>query len=458
MNEILFLLLGLVAGITITWMIRKLLLEKDYVSKSEMDNLKNSFSVLQMEKGKMDERLRLLEISEKEAKENLGFKIEQLSSANQAKGRLEEANKGLLERLDTQKSDLEQIGQGFQKEFQLLAGTILDEKAKSFNDLQEKSLKTILDPLKINIREFKEEFESKLNHEAREKGSLSEQIKQMMSLNKNLSDQADNLTKALSNNVKQQGDWGEEILESILQYTGLQKDIQYFVQQSSKNDEGDTIRPDVIVKYPDGRALVIDSKVSLVHFTRYCAEETAEDQAFQLGLLLNSFKQHITGLSAKNYHDVTDALDLVMMFIPNEAAYISAMQADTSLWQFAYSKRVVLLSPTNLIPAMKLVADMWQKDAVNRNAMEIAEKAGKLYDKLAGFIDNFEKIGGQLDKAHETWHDARKQLYKGRGNVLSQAEQMKKLSIKTARQLPASLIDEALFEDGVQEDELPEGL
>lgn len=455
MIENIYLLVALTVGIVITWIIRKLLFERDYVSKSRLDNVTNELTELGKEKAKLEGSYAGLVVSDQEKKDLLKVKEVEIDLLGKANSRLITEKEGLLESLKTQKEEMGKMGENLQREFKLLAGTILDEKTKSFNGIQESSLKNLLDPLKINIKEFKEEFETKLNNEAKEKGSLSEQIKQMMAQNKNLSDQADNLTRALSNNVKQQGDWGEGILESILQYTGLQKNIQYFVQQSSKNDDGETIRPDVIVKYPDGRALVIDSKVSLLHHTRYCAAETPEDQAFQLGQLNNSLRQHITGLSAKNYHDVTDALDLVMMFVPNEAAYITAMQADTTLWQFAYSKRVVLLSPTNLIPAMKLVADMWQKDAVNRNAMEIAEKAGKLYDKLAGFIDNFEKIGGQLDKAHETWHEARKQLNKGRGNVLSQAEQMKKLSIKTAKQLPASLIEEALFEDGIEDDKLP---
>lgn len=209
----------------------------------------------------------------------------------------------------------------------------------------------------------------------------------------------------------------------------------------------------MIVKYPDGRALVIDSKVTLVHHTRYCAAETAEEQELHLGQLLNSIKQHINGLSGKNYQSVIDALDLIMMFVPNEAAYITAMQADRSLWQYAFSKRVVIISPTNLIPAMKLVSDMWQKDAVNRNAVEIAEKAGKVYDKLAGFIDNFEKIGWQLDKAHETWHEAQKQLWKGKGNLLSQADQLKQLQVKTSKQLPVVLIEQALLEDGISDAE-----
>ncbi|MBK6827115.1 MAG: DNA recombination protein RmuC [Chitinophagaceae bacterium] len=453
MNNLLFLIIGLSAGIVFTWIVRKLFFEKYYVQKTELIEKERLLSEVGLEIARWEVKYNHLQhIMLNTSSEREKFKIEK-EGEMQARIRLESENKNLQEKLASQKQDLEQIGQKFQTEFKLLAGQILDEKTKSFNSIQETSLKNLLDPLKTNIKEFKTEFESKLNQEAIEKGSLSQQIRQMLELNQHLSAQADNLTKALSNNVKQQGDWGEGILESILQYTGLQKDIQYFVQQSSKNEEGDTIRPDVIVKYPDGRALVIDSKVSLVHHTRFCSAETPEEQAQHLGQLLNSLKQHINGLSGKNYQSVNDALDLVMMFVPNESAYITALQTDTGLWQYAYSKRVVLISPTNLIPAMKLVADMWQRDAINQNAVEIAEKAGKLYDKLAGFIDNFEKIGGQLDKAHETWQEAQKQLYKGRGNLLSQAEQMKKLQVKTSKQLPAALTEQAMLEDGIDEEE-----
>ena len=165
--------------------------------------------------------------------------------------------------------------------------------------------------------------------------------------------------------------------------------------------------------------------------------------------MLNSIKQHIDGLSRKDYHNVTDALDLVMMFVPNEAAYITTMQADHELWQYAFKKRVMLISSTNLIPALKLVSDMWQKDAIGKNAIDIADKASKIYDKLAGFIENFDKIGGQIEKAHTSWTDAQKQLHKGKGNLLSQAEQMKRMQVKTSRQLPTALVEEALFEDGI---------
>lgn len=454
-DSIILIIASFITGVILTWIIRKLLFEKNHVEKNEFDNLNSKFNNLTLEKVVLEAGYNELKKTEGKIQNEIKDIQTELSSEKAANAKLKAEAEFKQEKLDTQKKEIENIGEKFENQFKILAGSILEEKTQSFNTLQSTSLKNLLDPLKQNIKDFKEEFESKLNNEAKEKGSLSQQIKQMMDLNKNLSTQADNLTKALSNNVKQQGDWGEEILESILQYAGLQKDIQYFVQQQSKNNDGNTIQPDIIVKYPDGRSLVIDSKVSLVHYNRYCAVNTPEEQLLHLGQLINSLKQHIDGLSRKDYQDIAGALDFIIMFVPIEAAYITAMQVEHELWQYAYKKRVMLISPTNLIPAMKLVADIWQRDAINRNAIEIADKASKLYDKLAGFIENFEKIGGQIEKAHSTWHDAQKQLYKGKGNLLSQAEQMKRLQVKTSKQIPIDLTEQALLEDGIDMDESP---
>lgn len=447
-------LIAIIAGGLIAFPIRKIFFERNFIDKKKYDELAAQNQQLQIEMRIQEQDL--LHVNNQLIKESSQTQElqKQLSSSEQQATRLQTELQFKEEHVHQQKEILENTRREMEREFQLLAGKILDEKAKTFKDQQENSLTTLLEPLKTNIKEFKQEFEAKLNHEAKEKGSLSEQIRQMLQLNQNLSKQADNLTKALSNNVKQQGDWGEGILESILEYAGLQKDIQYFVQLQTQNEEGITIRPDIVVKYPDGRALVIDSKVSLVHHNRFCAAESVDEQSIHLNNLTGSFKQHIDGLSKKNYQSITDALDLVIMFVPNEAAYITVMQADYELWQYAYKKRILLISPTNLIPAMKIVADMWQKDAIGKNAMEIAEKAGKLYDKLAGFVDNFERVGAQLEKAQDTWKDAYKQLYTGKGNLVSQAEQMRKMQIKASKQLPVALTDHASLQEGTEETEI----
>jgi len=443
-------------GIVLAWIIRKLLFEKNYVAKEELIANGNKIQELAIENGKLEVRHNLVKENEAKLKASLIESQSNYEKINEKLIHAEALNSHLVEKQETQTQDMEKIGQKFETNFKLLASQILDQKTEQFNRNQEAGLDAILKPLKDNIKTFKEEFETKYKTESDDRISLREQIKHMMDLNKTLSSQADNLTKALTNNVKQQGDWGEEILESILEYAGLQKNIQYFVQQQSQNNEGVTIRPDIILKYPDGRSLVIDSKVSLVHYSRFCSTDNQAEQSTHLSQMLNSIKQHIDGLSRKDYHDVTDALDLVLMFVPNEAAYIKTMQADHELWHYAFKKRVMLISATNLIPALKLVADMWQKDAIGKNAMEIADKAGKIYDKLAGFVENFEKIGGQIEKAHNSWTDAQKQLHKGKGNLLSQAEQMKRMQVKTSKQLSPTLIEYALFEDGIEPEDTTE--
>lgn len=367
--------------------------------------------------------------------------------------RLETQLRYNTEKLDHQKHEIENIGNKFENQFKVLANQILEEKKNAFNKDQESSLKAILDPLKENITSFKQEFSAKLKTESDDRISLREQVVHMMTLNQTLAEQANNLTQAFRGSVKHQGNWGEMILESILEYTGMQKDIHYFVQHRTTNDEGDSIQPDILVKYPDSRTIVIDSKVSLVHYENFYKSTEPLAQQQQLALLVRSIKTHIDGLSGKSYQDVTNSLDFVMMFIPVEAAYITAMQTDPTLWQYAYKKRIILISPTNIITAMKLVNDMWQKDSIDRNAKAIAERAGKLYDKLASFVEEFERVGAHLERATTAFQDSKKKMTTGKGNLVSQAHHMKHMKISAKKILPTAIVEEALLEDEDESEE-----
>lgn len=353
------------------------------------------------------------------------------------------------EQLATQKEQLFDIGKKFEGQFTLLAQKILEEKTTSFNTIQEKNLSALLNPLKENIETFKQAFESKYKTESDDRISLREQIKHMLELNNTLSTQANNLTNALRGQVKQQGNWGEMILESILEYADLQKGIHYFVQERAEGEEGNTLLPDIIVRYPDDRSIIIDSKVSLVNYEQYSNAIDEQGQKIALSLLLQSVHKHIDGLSGKKYQDAVGALDFVMLFVPVEGAYITIMQTERALWQYAYKRRVLLISPTNLIAAMKLVYDLWKREGINQNAQEIAEKAVKIYEKLAAFVEDFEKVGSQLDKATGSFKEAQKKLHTGKGNVLSQASQMKQKvhHTKPVRELPAYLVEKALSEE-----------
>ena len=371
---------------------------------------------------------------------------------NREKGDLQARNQVLVENMEVQKQEVQRVRQEMSNEFKVLANEILQEKSKSFSELNRERLAEVLNPLKERLEGFKKTVEETYSSEARERFSLKEQIKELVQRSETIGVEAKQLTQALRGDSKIQGDWGEMILESILEKSGLEKDREYFIQETLRDDEGHTIqsaegrkmRPDVIIRYPggDNRQMVIDSKVSLTAYVNYVNAETPEEAAAALKQHLASVKKHIDELSNKSYQDYVGKGDHVMMFVPNEAAYLAAMQADHSLWQYAYDRRVLLLSPTNLIAALKLVADLWQRDKQTRHAIDIAEEAGKLYDKFVGFIDDMEKIGKALGTANTTYGEAMKKLKNGTGNLIGRVEKLKGMGVKAKKNLPATTGDD----------------
>lgn len=313
-------------------------------------------------------------------------------------------------------------------------------------------MKNMLEPLQKEIENFKRDIHEKHKQESDERISLREAVKHITDINKTLSEQAEKLTSTLRLQVKQQGDWGETILETILENSGLQKGLQYFTQHSTRNEDGKLIRPDVVIKYPDQRKIIIDAKVSLVNYYDLCGCAPEEEEIHR-SRMIQSFRSHIDGLANRNYADIQGALDFVILFVAVEPAYISAMHYDPALWQYAYQKRILLISPANLVATLKLVEDMWRKDAIDKNAQAIAEKAGKLYDKLESFVQSFERLGEQLQKASGSWDDARKQLISGRGNLLKQAVHMKHLQIGNRKNISEKLEEEAMANAGFLEEE-----
>lgn len=488
MQNFLFSIFCLLAGGIIAWVIRKLLFEKKFVSVAEFDSAKKQLNELITQKAVLDSALvssrteieransllhskeeeliqaradymkahtengcLILDVNDRNVEiNNLKTKLEtaqvETSTAQNRIAKLEAEVVYKTRQLDEQAKSLEDIGARFEKEFSNLAQKILDEKSKVFGSQQEVNLKLLLEPFKADIASFKKDISEKHSLEAAERNSLKGAIQEMVNNTKLISEQANNLTKALTFQSKQQGSWGEEILESILEHCGLQNNIHYFKQYSSKNEEGTRIQPDFVVNCPDNRCVVIDSKVSLNHFTSYCSTTVkAEQEVFSKGMLL-SIKTHIDSLSGKNYTDIANTLDTVIMFMPVESAYILAMQIDADLWRYAYNKGIVLISPSNLITTIKLISNLWQRDAINKNAKLIAEKAGRLYDKLVGFVDNMKKVGDSLNKANDSWKDAYGQLYKGHGNLINQAESIKALGIKTGtKAFPSEIVSEAVF-------------
>lgn len=358
-------------------------------------------------------------------------------------------NEALGEKLETQKAEIEEIGKKFNLEFENIANKIFDTKTEKFTELNKENLKTILTPLGENIEAFKKQVGEVYANESKERFSLGEKVKELAELNQVISEEARNLTRALKGEAKTQGCWGEMILESILERSGLRKNEQYFLEMELRDDsgqalrsdsEGKKMRPDAVIKYPDDRNVIIDSKVSLNAYARYTAAEDAKAQQKELQSHVQAVRNHIVSLGAKGYDDYDKSLDFVMMFIPSEPAYIAALEGDPDLWNFAYDKRILLINPTNLITTLKIIVDLWKREFQNRNALEIAERGAKLYDKFVGFVGNLEQVGKSIDKAQEKYQDAYKQLYTGNDNLVLQTTKLKKLGLKTKKDLPAELV------------------
>lgn len=350
--------------------------------------------------------------------------------------------------LKAQKEESKKIQEEGKLQFENLANKILEEKAEKFTTLNQNNLKNILEPFQEKITDLKNRVNEAYEKENKERFSLGERVKELALLNQQISEDAKRLTKALKGESKTQGNWGEMILESILEKSGLVKGREYFLEHELRDEDnkalfsefsGKKMRPDAVVKYPDERNVIVDSKVSLTAFTELVDETDPEIYQIKINQHLSSIKNHINQLSQKAYDDYGKSLDFVMMFIPSEPAYIAAMQADQNLWNFAYDRRILLLNPSNLITSLKLIADLWKREYQNRNSMEIAERGAKLYDKFAGFVENLEKVGKNIDNAKNVYNDAFKQLSTGNDNLISQTQKLKSLGIKNKKELPQSI-------------------
>ncbi len=422
------------------------------VSQAEiLTQLQNELAKISAENNAQNQKI--AEQAELNQKQNAEIKDLQLEKNNliAIKSELSAQNENLQKLLDTQKEEIVKIQEEAKLQFENLANKILEEKTTKFTEQNQKNLKTILEPFQEKISELKNRVNEAYEKENKERFSLAEKVKELAELNQQISEDAKKLTRALKGEAKTQGNWGEMILESILEKSGLVKGREYFLehQLTDENNKalysefsGKKMRPDAVVKYPDERNVIIDSKVSLTAFTELVDETDAEVYAIKLNQHLSSIKNHINQLSQKAYDDYGKSLDFVMMFIPSEPAYIAAMQADQNLWNFAYERRILLLNPSNLITSLKLIADLWKREYQSRNAMEIAERGAKLYDKFVGFVENLEKIGKNIDNAKNSYTDAYKQLSTGNDNLIIQTQKLRTLGIKNKKQLPNSLTEE----------------
>ncbi len=350
---------------------------------------------------------------------------------------------------DKEKASLEQAEKRLTESFERLAGKVFDERSKTFTELSEKQLGAILKPLTKDLDSFRGKVEESHKEDIRQHAALQERLRQLETLNEQLNEEARNLSRALTQDVKAQGNWGEQQLERLLELAGLRKGENYHTQYSVKGKGGERLQPDLVLLLPEGRTIVMDSKVSLTAWTRYHASEDPEQAESFLAEHVQSVRAQIEKLGKKNYADVEElrALDFVLMFVPIEAALIAALQFDPTLPEFALKHRVALLSPANFLATVRTVASVWLVHKQNTNAREIANRAGLLHDKFVGFIENLRNVGARMEQARKAYDDAYSQLSTGAGNLVGQAEKLRKLGAKHSKQLEAGLVEKALESD-----------
>ncbi len=442
---VLIVIISLALGVTITIYLhpsRRMLLERsERLSEAEAQvvQLRSENAQHSETKARLQERIvslePLVERTDKQQREITALSTE---------------NARLREQLRQESEQRTNLRRESEQNFKELATAILEEKSQTFKKNNEERLTEILAPFKENLEGLRNKIDKCYTDEVSEVKSLRESLKQLTELNATISREARELTDALRGNSKVQGDWGEMILRQILEKSGLEEGVNFTMQATHNADgskivgeESNLLRPDVIFHLPEGKHIVIDSKVSLTAYVNYVNATSEEEREAALAAHVASVTQHVKELTSKQYQRyVKDAADFVMMFVPNEGAYMAAMNADTGLWEKAYQQHVVIISPTHLISVLKLMYQLWTRDKQTKNALSIAEETGKLYDKLCGFVKDLQDVGSALSKAQERYDEAWGKLSTGKGNLLKKAEDIKALGIKTSKQLPAAVTEQ----------------
>ena len=376
--------------------------------------------------------------------------------AHQAENKLAEINanyKNLQERLANKETEMKELQERFRDEFENLANKILDEKSKKFTKRNEEKIDQLLKPLGEKMEAFKKKVEETYEKEMRDNTSPKEQIKQMAELNKQMSEEAQNLTSALKGDSKTQGTWGEIKLDRILERSGLRKGLEYDTQVSKRDDENRLKQPDAVIYLPDEKYMVVDSKVSLKAYEQFASADDDNEKEKALKRHLSSIKSHARGLGEKNYQHLFEdkTPDFVLMFIPIESAFGAAFQTDPLLYNYAFERNIVIVSPSTLLATLATINNVWKRERQTQNAKKIAERGGKLYDKFVLFVESLQDVGMRIRQSQESYDTAMKRLKTGRGNLIGQADKLRNLGAPTTKELSDNLKGRPQLEDGEEE-------
>lgn len=419
-------------------------------------NFEKEKTSVEKEKSTLEERVVLLQQAKDMVENNYIALQKEFKNLQETKENLNTLNtrqdseiQNLQLKLTENKGEVEKLQEKFTKEFENLANKILDEKSTKFTEQNKENIKNILNPLQEKIKGFEDKVEKTHKESIDYHAALRQQILGLKELNQQMSKETINLTKALKGDSKIQGNWGELVLERVLEKSGLEKDREYFVQQSFTNDDGKRVLPDVVIHLPDNKKMIVDSKVSLVAYEQYINEEDDSLRENHLKNHIASLKRHIEQLSEKKYEDLykIESPDFVLLFIPIEPAFAVALNSDNALYNKAFEKNIVIVTPATLLATLRTIDTMWNNEKQQRNALEIARQAGALYDKFQGLLIDLITIGKRIDDSKKEYSSAMNKLVDGRGNIITSVEKLKKMGAKAKKALPEKIIERASSDD-----------
>ena len=442
--EIILFVIGLAVGAIAAWLVAKYRHESQKgLSRAEADALLKQINDLNADRAKGGERTSILADNLRQTTAELVSERGKVVDLSADLSRQQAETSNLAQRLESQKAEIEDLQKKLIEQFQNIATKILNDSSQLIQQQHKEKLEGVLNPLKERIQEFEKKVDFTHRENIRDSQSLKEQILNLQKLNQTIGEEAKNLTTALKGQAKTQGNWGELILENLLDKSGLTRGREYTVQEIVTDEQGKRYYPDVIIHLPENKKIIIDSKVSLVAYERYC---NTTDEREKEGLLkehIGSLRKHIRELSAKNYQNVEEllSLDFVLMFIPVEPAFSLAVGADMGLFNEALERNIVLVTPSTLLATLKTIANMWKQEKQNRNALEIARESGALYDKLVGLMNDLIDVGNRIKQTQASYEEAMKKLYSGSGNLLARVENIKRMGAKTTKTMPQPLLD-----------------